>query len=85
MTKIDLVVSAGGDLRMIFDDRFDPRSVGRIKISRGSHVEPTVDGRWTADLSPVNGPMLGPFPKRSDALTAEVDWLRLHWLIARRD
>ena len=35
-----------------------------------------------ADLSPVGGPMLGPFSKRSQALNAEQDWLNSHWLPA---
>lgn len=30
---------------------------------------------WWADLSPVNGPLLGPFLSRSSALEAEVEWL----------
>lgn len=38
-------------------------------------MEPTVDGRWTADLSPVAGPTLGPFNTRRAALDAEVAWL----------
>ena len=40
---------------------------------------PTDDGQWTADLSAVSGPVLGPFPLRSDALAAEVDWIESHW------
>jgi hypothetical protein len=43
-------------------------------------VEPTLDGRWTADLAPVHGPVLGPFSSRSEALTAERHWLEAHWL-----
>ena len=54
--------------------------VRTMRIARGSHVEPTVDGQWTADLSPVNGPVLGPFRCRSDALVAERQWLEEHWL-----
>ena len=45
------------------------------RIFRASHVEPSPSGGWFADLSPVNGPLLGPFTLRSDALTAEVAWL----------
>jgi hypothetical protein len=54
--------------------------LGRLSIARGSHVEPTADGRWTADLSPAGGPLLGPFERRSQALAAEVAWLETHWL-----
>jgi hypothetical protein len=30
---------------------------------------------WWADLLPVNGPVLGPFPARDAALAAELVWL----------
>ena len=36
-------------------------------------------GMWYADLAPVRGPVLGPFPQRSDALQAEVAWLDANW------
>jgi hypothetical protein len=49
-----------------------------MSIRRASHVEPDDDGQWWADLSPVNGPHLGPFAKRSEALTAESSWLEQH-------
>lgn len=35
---------------------------------------------WWADMLPVNGPVLGPFDKHSEALAAEVEWLREHGL-----
>lgn len=70
---------------MVFDDRVDLRAVGCLSIRRGSHVEPTPDGHWTADLSPVAGPTLGPFDKRSAALAAEVAWLQQNWLGALPD
>nr|WP_146393140.1 hypothetical protein [Allorhodopirellula solitaria] len=66
---------------MVFDDRVDLRSMGCISIRRGSHVEPTSGGQWTSDLSPVAGPTLGPFDKRSEALAAEVTWLHRNWLV----
>lgn len=44
-------------------------------VRRASHVEP-VPGGWSADLSPVNGPTLGPFTLRQEALDAEVEWLK---------
>jgi hypothetical protein len=34
------------------------------------------DVGWEADMSPVNGPVLGPFATRGAALTAEVTWLK---------
>lgn len=33
---------------------------------------------WWADLLPSNGPVLGPFESRQEALDAEVAWLRVH-------
>ena len=54
--------------------------LGRLTISRGSQVEPTDAGYWTADLSPVGGPLLGPFESRSAALAAEREWLEQNWL-----
>ena len=77
----ELIIDRGGKIRMIYSELVDPHQLGRPTITRGSHVEPTLDGRWTADLSPVAGPLLGPFDKRSEALAAEVAWLRMHWLI----
>lgn len=47
-----------------------------VKVRRASHVEPTDDGTgWIADLSPVNGPTLGPFESRDAALKAEAAWI----------
>ncbi len=83
MTEIAIIVVPTGLLRMVYDDRFDARAVGEATIKRGSHVEPTPDGRWTADLHPVGGPVLGPFDRRSKALTAERAWLQQHWLTAK--
>ncbi|TWU59934.1 hypothetical protein Poly51_02070 [Rubripirellula tenax] len=77
---LDVVINASGDVRMIYQEEIDPHSLGQPTIRRGSHVEPTVEGSWTADLSPVDGPVLGPFPIRSLALDAEIDWLSRHWL-----
>ena len=38
-------------------------------------VEPDRDGFWWADMGPVDGPVLGPFRNRTEALTAERGWL----------
>lgn len=65
-----------GVVRGIYDDALAPLlSIGRATINRASHVEPTRDGKWTADLSPVNGPVLGPFNSRAAALEAEREFL----------
>lgn len=81
---MDLLINPTGTIRCVYDESIDLSSIGQVSIRRGSHVEPTPKGQWTADLSPVNGPMLGPFATRTDALTAEVNWLRDHWLIPTR-
>ena len=47
--------------------------------------EQEVDGRWFADLAPVGGPRLGPFPRRGAALNAESEWLHMHWLLPPPD
>ncbi|MGE0757205.1 MAG: hypothetical protein AB7O38_09300 [Pirellulaceae bacterium] len=60
----------------------DLATLGRLEIRRGSHVEPTGQGGWQADLAPVGGPVLGPFATRSAALAAELRWLHDHWLAA---
>ena len=79
---MQLIVASSGAVRCVYGEELDLSSIGVLTISRGSLVEPTADGRWTADLSPVNGPLLGPFPSRSEALSAERLWLDEHWLIA---
>ena len=74
-----LYISAGGNCTAIYDESLDLHALGRPEISRASHVEPTAEGQWTADLSPVAGPLLGPFATHSQALDAEVAWLHV-WL-----
>ena len=77
---MELVVAANGDLHCIYAETIDLRSLGKTSITRASHVEPDTTGRWIADLALVDGPKLGPFDKRTDALAAEVQWLRDNWL-----
>ena len=79
-SEVDIVVERDGRVRMIYNEFFEPSSIGEPSIRRGSHVEPDVRGEWWADLSPVEGPRLGPFPKRSDAIEAEIRWLVTNWL-----
>ena len=75
-----LLIKPNGTARCVYGEAIDLTSLGQIEIKRGSHVEPDPEGNWTADLSPVNGPLLGPFATRSEALQAEVQWLAEHWL-----
>jgi hypothetical protein len=51
------------------------REVGTLSIRRASHVEPDSSGQWWADLSPVGGPLLGPFDTRGEALASELQYL----------
>ena len=78
---MQIVVEADGTARCVYGEELDLTALGRLAIRRGSHVEPTNDGQWTADLSPVNGPVLGPFRARTEALSAERRWLEEHWLV----
>ncbi len=77
---MQLVVTPEGAVRCIYSEEIDPSALGSPAISRGSHVEPDQQGRWLADMAPCNGPTLGPFDKRSEALAAEYRWLEEHWL-----
>lgn len=77
---MELVVDPGGTVRCIYSEELDLRLFGRAAIVRASHVEPDKHGQWTADLSPVAGPILGPFRRRGEALAAEQAWLAAHWL-----
>jgi hypothetical protein len=72
---MELVVDAGGGVRCIYDETLDLRELGKLQITRASHVEPDSDGNWRADMGPSGGPMLGPFGNRSEALAAERGWL----------
>jgi hypothetical protein len=79
---MDLFIDNKGLVRCIYDESINLAALGSIDISRASHVEPTPDGQWTADMSPVAGPLLGPFAVRSEALAAERGWLERNWLPA---
>ena len=78
---MQLVISPGGAVRCIYAEEIDLATLGSPAITRASHVEPTPDGRWLADVSPAGGPKLGPFLLRSQALAAETSWLEAHWLL----
>ena len=73
--EMELVVDAGGSVRCIYDEALDLREIGKLQITRASHVEPDAEGNWWADMGPSGGPVLGPFRSRSKALGAERGWL----------
>jgi hypothetical protein len=74
-----LIVDGAGQVSCVYSELLDLASLGVVTIRRASHVEPDGDGRWWANLQPVNGPALGPYDRRSDALAAEASWLDENW------
>lgn len=72
---MQLAIRPDGTATAIYGEEIALDAIGRVEIRRASHVEPAPDGGWLADLSPVAGPVLGPFTRRSEALAAEVAWL----------
>ena len=84
--SLELAISPDGSVRFIYDDETLAalekvcKASGiefKVEIRRASHVEP--EGMtWVADMSPVNGPRLGPFKTRKEALEAEHSWLIQH-------
>jgi hypothetical protein len=77
---MEIIITPRGEIRCIYGEAIDLTLLGTPAISRASHVEPDQHGRWLADLSPVGGPTLGPFLRRSEALVAEQSWLDANWL-----
>lgn len=72
---MQLIIGLDGDVRCVYAEEIDLRALGTLSIVRASHVEPSSEGGWMADLAPVGGPILGPFEQRSEALAAEQFWL----------
>ena len=79
-TAVQLIIEPGGAVRCIYSEVINLAVLGSPAIFRASHVEPDRQGCWWADLSPVDGPLLGPFTFRSEALAAEQSWLETMWL-----
>jgi hypothetical protein len=75
---MDLFVGTSGEITTLYSEVLDLAALGALSIQRASHVEPDEAGQWWADI--VEGPRLGPFERRSDALAAEVAWLTEHRL-----
>ena len=75
-SEMELVVGVDGMARCIYGEELDLREIGKLQITRASHVEPDRDGFWWADMGPVDGPVLGPFKNRTEALGAERGWLQ---------
>jgi hypothetical protein len=75
---MELVIASNGDVCCLYDEAIELRSIGRLSIERVSHLEPMNGGDWLADLSLCGGPILGPFPSRTQALESERRWLQHH-------
>jgi hypothetical protein len=87
---VRVVVPPGGEARWIHDDRTTEfmAAAGQPVIRRASHVDQWADlsttaqaatagpqEGWFADLSPVSGPVLGPFRTHDEAIRTEIHWL----------
>jgi hypothetical protein len=77
---MQILIEPGGAVRCVYSEEIDLTVLGSPAIIRASQVEPDQQGRWWADLSPIQGPLMGPFRHRSEALAAEHSWLETHWL-----
>jgi hypothetical protein len=75
-----LFIQPDGSVTCIYSDQLVPLldELGVCDVVRASHVEPTGDGRWQADLRPVKGPLLPPTRTRQQSLDREVQWLEEH-------
>lgn len=76
-----ITITPRGEIVFIYSDALAPLlNEGSARVKRASQVEPHPDGGWTADMTPFqsDGPILGPFALRQEALAAEVRWLEEH-------
>jgi hypothetical protein len=75
MKPIRLKIDKKGVITTIYDDRLvNLMALGKTQTHRVSDVEPMLDGSgWVAIIR--NGPDLGVFKLRQQALDAEVDYL----------
>ena len=63
-----LRIASQGSIRCLYSEAIDLRALGVLSIGRASRVEADEAGHWWADLAPVQGPRLGPYRLRSQAL-----------------
>jgi hypothetical protein len=73
---MELIISCNedGSVQSLYNDSMELQEIGNINIKRASFVEPE-GNLWYADLKPINGPKLGPFKKRTDALNEEHNYI----------
>ena len=50
---MQLIIDPRSSVRCMHTETIDLAQIGRLTISRGSHVEPNEAGRWFADLAPA--------------------------------
>ena len=50
---MQLVIEPSGGVLCVYSEELPLAEFGRLTIARGSQVEPTEAGHWTADLAPV--------------------------------
>lgn len=73
--KTKIKINKDGVIEFIYRDELRGLvQQGESSIKRVSHVEPTPDCQWLATM--IDGPVLGPFSTREEALQAELKWLR---------
>jgi hypothetical protein len=78
-SKHTVSIKSNGTIRFVYDDELEAlKHAGPSHTRRASFVEPDDEGRWVADLSPINGPVFGPFRLRKTALDSERDWIEEH-------
>jgi hypothetical protein len=77
---MEIMIETDGQVRCVYSEAFDLAVLGPPSIRRASSVEPGADAAWYANLATVGGPVLGPFRRRSTAVSAERVWLNQHWL-----
>ena len=68
---MEIYIDRAGNAACIYDEAIDLAAIDAVSIRRASHVEPDGQGRWWADMAPINGPRLGLYSRRSEALAAE--------------
>src|SRR5262249_14488522 len=76
--NMTLIIDPAGEITTLYQEVIDLAALGAMRIERASHVEPDDLGQWWVQI--IDGPTLGPFALRSEALAAEVEWLLQHRL-----
>lgn len=67
-----ILIGPDGSIKFVWDDALAGLvDEGRANVTRAGAVEPTPDGRWTADLRMIGGGVYGPYPLRQAALDHE--------------